>query len=213
MRTHGWKHVWRNLSWHTPNWLFYYDHSINGLAIKTEVAMPEEEGLSFRMATTVDAEAMQALGMGTKEFLRRLKTGDQCSIALRKDEVRSMCWAGIGKLWIKASGSVLDCGEDSLYVYNGYTLSSERGKGLLKGCYRVLFDYYYPQGRTKVYNAISIFNLVSRIVNKKTGLEIVGETVLFRILGLSICYYKRWPHPTRRLRIFVRCPDPEARPV
>jgi hypothetical protein len=60
---------------------------------------------------------------------------------------------------------------------------------------------------------MSIFNLVSQIVNKKTGLEIVGETVLFRIFGLNICYYKRWPYPTRRLRVFVGSPAAGIRGV
>ncbi|MFH2055525.1 MAG: hypothetical protein ABIJ61_06175 [bacterium] len=213
LRIHGGQHFLRWLSWHTPGWLFHFDHTTNWLSVGTVMKPPFDDNLLFRMATEADAEMMRQLSVSPEEFRRRLHLDDKCAIAMRNDEVRSMCWAAIGKLWIKTSGSVLDTGNEGLYVYNGYTLPDERGKGLLKGCYKVLFDYYYPQGRTKVHSAISAFNHVSQVVNRKVGAVSVGETVRVRLFGLNICYYKRWPYPIRRLQFFVRRPAADARGV
>ncbi|MGB5107779.1 MAG: hypothetical protein WBP29_05170 [Candidatus Zixiibacteriota bacterium] len=123
----------------------------------------------------------------------------------------SMLWGATGKLYVNQASTLIDTNNNAFYRYNSFTVPEERLKGLYSQCSTVLYNHYSTSGRKLVYSAISVFNQPSIAASTSVGNKIVGESVLFSIFGLKILYYKKWPHPVKRLVFFTGKPSPDVR--
>ncbi len=210
--SHGWKsfgleYILKAMSWRLPRRVFHYSHSY---LVRSENFVPyptPPEGFRFRLATSDDKESFANLGVKAVTVLNRFSRGDQCGIAVSVDgSIVSMVWAATGELYLQESGVRLSVDSASIYRYNAFTHAAHRQKGLYAGCCGALDDHYSRQGRTHVFGAISRFNLVSQSASGSVGTKIVGETLLWTILGLSICRVRSWPHTVPGLRVFFQDP-------
>lgn len=67
-------------------------------------------------------------------------------------------------------------------------------------------EYYAKLNRTRIYAHVHTANKASLNIHKRYAFRFVGETHFIRLLGINICYYKRWPVSAKRLHIFVKNP-------
>lgn len=201
LRTHGFKYLLLCLSWRLPKWAFSYDHVLLYVVTDLRMTHRDRSDVCIRLVSPADASKMEPLGVSRELVLSRLEHGDSCAAVFRGNEALSMEWAATGKMFVKASGAVLDTENDSFYIYNGFTLPSERSKGFLIACNAVLFDHYRQEGRTSAVGAISVFNSVSIKVQEKSGFIRSGETVRIILMGVSFLYTRKWPSPCPRLQI------------
>jgi hypothetical protein len=209
----GWRYLIRLVVWRFPEWLLRYENAYLMAAESLQIGPHATEGIVFRMAVAADAENFGAVRISASVVRERLHIGDKCAIALRDGGIISMLWAATGNLYLHEAGTVIDTGDKAFYRYNSFTIPEERQKGLYSGCSRVLYEHYSALGRTNVYGAISVFNLPSQLASQKIGNKIVGESVLFAILGLKLLYFKYWPYPTKRFVLFTGLPGSEARVI
>jgi hypothetical protein len=204
----GLEYLLLSLSWRLPRWLFNYDHGLLYAGADLLFTKRDRSDIVIRLATAEDADGLTPLGLPIEVVLERMNHGDTCVVAVQGDEIVSMEWAATGSIFIKSFGSILDTTERGFYVYNGFTLSRERGQGLFIACCVRLFEHYAAQIRGTAFGAISAFNTASIKVHERSGFHQVGETVRIILMGVSFLYTKKWPSSCPRLQIgFLRQPQ------
>jgi L-amino acid N-acyltransferase YncA len=203
METMGIEYFIRRISWRTPKWLFTYDHSLLLMCerLRTDLAIGEE--VERRLVDRHDAELMKEIGMGQVVFQERLGNGDAGAVVLEKGSAVSTFWAATGSIFLRAAntGSLLNTGTDGFYLYYAYTLPRARSKGYFKACVSLLFDYFSLKGRPRGYSMVDANNNVSLRAHEKVGFKVVGDAIRMVICGVSVCYYKSWPHSVHKVEI------------
>ena len=206
LRDFGFEHFLRVLSHLLPYWLFNYNHAIMYVADNLSPDVPPNPECKIRFAVEADAEAAIAVKMDRELFLKRIRRGDTCGVVTQRERIVCMMWASTHRIFSPLTGSILDPGSNGVYFYHLYTLPEERGKGLTRLCYRIQADHYRSLGRTIVYTGVETYNTASHSLVKKFGFWREGETIKFVFLGITVCWYRSWPHPKRRFHIFFRMP-------
>ena len=209
----GFRYLIRVISWQFSERIFRYEDAYLLAADTIESKVVPPSGITFRLANSDDAESFTPVRISSANVRHRLQVGDQCAIAIRDGKIIAMLWGAVGKLYLHEAGTLIDTGSNAFYRYNSFTVPEERLKGLYSQCSQILYEYFRAHGRTRVYGAISVFNLPSITASTSVGNKIVGESVLFSIFGLKILFYKHWPHPVKRLVIFTGKPKPDLRVI
>jgi RimJ/RimL family protein N-acetyltransferase len=193
----------RRISWKMPRWLFTYEHSLLLMSERIQTDLMIGEGVECRLAGRQDAGLMKAIGMTEVTFQERLDKGDVGAIVVENRSAVATLWAVTGSLFLQAgkTGSFLNTGTDSFYFHYGFTLPQARSKGYYKACVSLLFDYFASRGRPRGYGLIDADNDLSLRVHEKLGYKVVGDAIRMLVCGVSVCYYKSWPHPVRKLEI------------
>ena len=138
----GFSHVIHAIMWRVPAWLFYYDHSLLCTTNKPKIIPRKYTNYIVRQANLSDVDSIEKLDIYPKgKTARRLKEGDFCHIVLNREEVVSIIWAKLGKMFAIQAGSTIDTGDDGFFLDGMHTVTHERMKGLHMIVYKSLFDH------------------------------------------------------------------------
>ncbi|MEK7775704.1 MAG: hypothetical protein AAB305_07455 [Candidatus Zixiibacteriota bacterium] len=206
LREFGFEHVLRVLCWHLPSGLFNYNHAIMFVTDNLCLDIRSNPDYRVRLATKEDANAMGDVDIDSETFLMRLRRGDTSAVVTRGERLVCINWASIHRVFSPLTGSILDPGADGVYFYNLFTPPVERGRGLTRLIYKIQAEHHRAQGRNTVYAGVEIYNTISIILHERFGFRRAGETVKVTFLGVNICWYKSWPHPTRKFHVYFRMP-------
>jgi len=189
-----------------PEWLLRYYHTYLIEAEKLNLITRSYKGYATRFATVEDVDKFEAIGVSKDKVQHRLNRGDTCAVVLKGEEIVGLGWAATGRLYNKYGGSIIDTGENGVILYSVYVIPEERLKGFFSLCFAKQVAHYRAQNRNKIYGIIEVLNTGSIKTHLRLGFEITGETYCFTLLGISLCYYKKWPFKTKKIRIFFRRP-------
>lgn len=194
------------LSWRLPWWMFSYDHTylIGGRELKLQVR--EYPQYEIRQATLDDVGAMTRAGIREALFRHRIKRGDHCILVLKDGRAVSWSWSATGRLFLMLGGIIVDTDRTGFFLYDVYTVPEERLKGFIMVCFEKQLEHYHSRGCWDIYGTISAFNVHSLKTHFRMGFKTRGEAYSVTMAGINICYYKFWPHKTRRVHIFVKRP-------
>lgn len=198
--------IMHGLSWRLPWWLFSYDHIflMGGRDLKLKVR--EYPQYKIKLGTLDDVEYVTKSGVNGSLFRYRLERGDCCILVLKDDRAVAWSWSATGRLYLKLGGIIVDTGESGFFFYDVYTVPEERLKGFIMVCYEKQLEYRHERGRWDILGTISAFNIHSLKTHFRMGMKPCGEAFGFTVCGISICFYKSWPHKTRKLHIFLKRP-------
>ena len=192
IKAYGFDHIFRSISWRTPRWLFYYDRSTHQRLQQVELDNIHREDYEIRTAEREDYALMSKMMISETVYKMRLDRGDVCAIAVKDSLVVALAWATFGKLFIRNAGAVMDTGKDGFYIYNAFTLESERRKGLHTALDNFLRHIFYARNRTTDFNSIDVYNQNSYKLHMKLGYKTIGNTIYFCLFGIKICIYRNW---------------------
>jgi hypothetical protein len=122
------------------------------------------------------------------------------------DEIMSIIWGCSERRYLKLSGAILDPGEQGVIFYAGFTHERARLKGLFPTSFNELYQSYTAEGRRRIYAGIHSLNTNSLRLHERMNFDVVGETYFVVLLGIHICYYKKWPYPNKTIHVFVKSP-------
>lgn len=191
---------------HSPEWLFRYYHSYLIEGDELKLITRDYKAYEIRFATLDDAENLNSVEIDRDKARHRLKRGDTCVIALKEGRPVSISWAATGRLYNRYAGSILETGDDGLFLYGVYSIPEERMKGFFASCFKLQIEHYAAQSRVKKYGVVEILNTASLKTHLRMGFKITGETYYVALAGMSVCYYKTWPKKTGKFHIFFRRP-------
>jgi L-amino acid N-acyltransferase YncA len=195
------------IMWRVPHWFFHYNHSLLFATDKPRIILRKYPDYVVRAADMNDIDAIERLEIYPKgKTARRLKQGDYCHIVLKGEEVVSIIWAKLGKMFAFQAGSVIDTGDNGFFLDGLHTIDRERLKGLHMAVYKSLFDHMASLGRHHIMGIVNAPNKVSIETHRRMNLSIVGETFYFTLIGMSVCYYKTWPGKTGKIHVFFKRP-------
>jgi len=189
-----------------PEWLlrYYHAHLIQGDELK--VITRKYKDYKVRPADVDDVDKLGSVEIDREKALNRFRRGDTCVIVLKDERVVSISWAATGRLYNRYAGSIVDTGDDGFFLYGVYSVPEERMKGFFASCFELQLAHYTSMNRTKKYGVVEILNSSSLKTHLRMGFKITGETYYIAVAGVSICYYKYWPHKTPKFHIFFRRP-------
>jgi hypothetical protein len=194
------------ISWRMPSWLFIYNKAQLLFTDSPKFLFRESDNQFARRATLEDIPLLEKIGIPGKLFKERMDHGDQCVILMKDNEILSIIWGSGGKRYLKFPGQILDPGEDGFIAYGAETVEKARLRGYIGLTYSLLYKYYLDNGRGKVFGSVHSLNVPSFRNHIKMNFNVVGETIHFSIIGIKFTYYRKWPHPTRKLHIFIKTP-------
>jgi hypothetical protein len=194
------------VSWRLPSWLFNYDHTylMGGRDLKLKTRdYPHYE---IRQAKLTDVEIMKKAGIRESLFRHRIGRGDHCVLVLKEGRPVAWSWSATGRLFMMLGGLIIDTGEKGFFLYDVYTVPEERLKGFIMICFEKQLEHHHERGCWDIYGTISAFNVHSLKTHFRMGFETCGEAYSLTLAGVNLCYYKSWPHETRKVHVFVKRP-------
>ncbi len=206
LKTYGLEYIIGAISARMPEWLFSYYHTVLISARTPKLITRVYRDYVLRPATVDDAANLLLVDITAEKARERLARGDTCFIVEKAGEIVAISWGARGKMWVRYGGQVVDTGTDGFFLYGVYVIPSERMKGFIGPLYRIQFEHFGRDKRSLALGAVDIFNKPSIMLHRRMGFEIVGETYCMTLLGLSCCFYKRWPEPPHRLHFFFKRP-------
>jgi len=195
------------IAWSVPQWLFYYSHSVLVVTEKPNWTSHPHPDYRIRNVRPEDIQFLAKDGFTDEKILSRINAGDKGILMEKNNEVHSIVWGASGKKFLKLVGAEFDPGDDGFIIYGAYTDEKARGKGLFYELGTEMYALYANRGFTKVWGAINANNRawLDKFCSKM-NFEKAGETFYFKLLFMNICYYKSWPYPTGKFRIFFKNP-------
>jgi GNAT superfamily N-acetyltransferase len=206
LREFGFEHILRVLSWLLPSKLFHYNHAILFGATDLHVDAPSNHDYQVRFASKADVDSIGAMEIDRELFLKRLRRGDICAVVTQRDQIVCMNWASTNAIFAPLTGTILKLSSDDVYFYHLLTLPEHRGQGLSRLIYKIQAEYHQSRGHNRIYAGVKTNNTVSIKLHERFGFFRVGESIRVVFLGLNVCWYKSWPHPTPRFHFFFRQP-------
>jgi len=205
----GVEYILYMVSSYVPPWFFFYAHQTLVTIHRPEIKAREYDGYRVRAATTDDIESLAELGVFSRDKIRRrLDLGHACTVVVKDGRIVSTGWAATGRIFVKLGGSIIDMGDEAVFVDGLYTIPAERMKGLFASVLKAEYEHFVPQGRNRIYGVIDSINKNSMTSHLRMGFEPAGETRYLILAGVSLCYYKYWPQKMPKLHVFVgRPPD------
>ncbi len=204
----GFEYLLYSITSRFPEWLFRYYHTFLFAGENPKIITRKNPGYTIRFANVQDAGRFADVESDREKALERLERGDSCVIAVRERDAKvvTISWAATGKLYNRFAGTILDTGKDGYYTYGIYSIPEERLKGLHSNCYKMQVEHYEKMGRVKKYGTIDCLNTNSIKIHQRMGDKKVGETYYLALLGISLCYYKKWPFSGPKVDVFFRRP-------
>lgn len=196
----GWfEKLLRHLSWHTPEWLFRYNHGYLYTG-DCEIPARRHKDVEIRFLTYDDIPRLAEYGWTDESTRSRLDRGDKCVVVLRGERIVTVDWASTSTLFIRESGCVFDTGNNGYLLYALRTVPEERLKGYFLACHKMHRDHFVAAGRPYACGFIEVWNDESRRIHERLGYSRVGETIYAKIFGIGICYHRSWPYRIKRFR-------------
>lgn len=198
----GW-HLIRLLSWRLPHSVMYFSHT---MLMRMENTIPKRSKVNpweVRQATIDDLEILKSVKVTPEQFTLREKCGYMSFIAVKDGKAVSLDMVATGEVYMPNNGIIFDTGSDGFYLYGGYTVPEERSKGCHRAVSNHILDYFYDHGKTTIFSNVDMLNEHSLKVVTKKGFNVAGESIYLRFLGFNICYYKKWPYPTKKLQLHL----------
>ncbi len=186
--------------------MFSYDHTylISSRELKLKVRdYPQYE---IRQATLDDVETMTSAGIRESLFRHRIKRGDHCILVLRDSKAVAWSWSATGKLFLMLGGLIFDTGKSGFFLYDVYTVPEERLKGFIMVCFEKQLEHHHRRDCWDIYGTISAFNIHSLKTHYRMGFKTCGEAFSMTLAGINVCYYKSWPHKTKKVHVFIKRP-------
>jgi len=186
--------------------MFSYDHTylMNGRELKLKVR--EYPHYEIRQAVIDDVETMKAAGIKEELFRQRIVRGDHCLIVLKEGRAVAWSWSATGRLFMLLSGLIVDTGKNGFFLYDVYTIPEERLKGFIMSLFEKQLEHYHNRDCWEIYGTISAFNPHSLKTHFRMGFETCGDAFSCTLVGINLCYYRSWPHKTRKVHVFVKRP-------
>ncbi|MEW6411016.1 MAG: hypothetical protein AB1483_00925 [Candidatus Zixiibacteriota bacterium] len=206
-RREGSWYVLHAIMWRVPSWLFYYNHSVLAEAVQPKLITRQYKNYTVEAADADDIDSIARLeGFRREKIVSRLEAGDTCYMVKKNGLVVATSWGRVGKLFSVDSGARIDTGDDAYFLYGLFTAPDERGKGLHVSCLKANYEHYVKAGRKRAIGIIHFGNVASIKTHQSMNFVVSGETCYLRLLGISVCYYKKWPHKRNKLEIMLKVP-------
>jgi hypothetical protein len=199
-------YVLNAISWRMPGWLFVYNRAYLMFTDSPKFLFRESDNQFARHATLDDIPLLEKMGISGKLVKERIDNGDQCVILVKDNEILSIIWGSSGKRYLKISGTIFDPGKDGFIAYGAETVEKARLRGYIGVTYNLLNNYYLGHRRGKIYGSVHSLNAPSYRNHIKMNFSVIGETFHVSIFGIKFTYYRKWPHPSRKLHIFIKTP-------
>ncbi|MEW5925050.1 MAG: hypothetical protein AB1746_13780 [Candidatus Zixiibacteriota bacterium] len=206
VKSGGIEYLLYSIGSHFPEWLFRYYHAYLIEADDLKLITRDYKDYEIRFATLDDIDNLKSVEIDREKARHRLERGDTCVIVLKDGRVVCISWAATGRLYNRYAGSIVNTGDDGLFLYGVYSIPEERMKGFFGSCFKMQIEFYAARNRTRKYGVVEILNMGSLKVHLRMGFKTTGETYYIAILGMSICYYKTWPNRNRKFHIFFQRP-------
>jgi len=195
------------ISWRLPRWLFYYNHSYLIGTDKPTLEVKKQDEFDIYFLTKQNSAILEKYGHARQLIDSRLAAGDKAVIIGRGDEIATLVWGTSCMRFHTLSGTIIDPGDNGAYYYGIYTKKDQRKKGLAVLAQRIIYDSYTAEGRYWVYVTINVLNKKSlNLALERMNCSILGDSIYIILFGISFCYYKKWPNPTKKIHIFFRRP-------
>lgn len=211
LETYGLEYILGAISARMPEWLFSYYHTVLISTHHPKLVTRAYRDYIIRPAGMDDINNLLTVDISADKARERLERGDTCFIVEKAGQVVAISWGAKGRMWIRYGGQVVDTGEDGFFLYGVYILPEERMKGFIGPLFEMQFVHYGHDGRDFALGAVDIFNKPSLSLHRRMGFDLVGETYCITLMGVSCCYYKKWPGKSPKLHFFFKRP-PENLP-
>jgi L-amino acid N-acyltransferase YncA len=145
----------------------------------------EKEGLSFRRATTSDAERY-AHDIGTDSaasFARRLSDSTRSYIVEMNGRLVHASWVTLSAAWTRELRAYLKPPPGDAYVYESFTRSDARGRGVYPFALRNICATLTGEGVGTIWVAVEAHNAASVRAVTKAGFEEGFRITYSRKLG------------------------------
>ena len=208
VKSEGFSYILHAIMWRIPKWLSYYNHSFLLTAPKPKIMTRKYPGYEVKIAEISDVDLISEPEIYPKEkMLRRLQKGDSCSLVVKDNNIIAIIW-GITPKRIFASdcGAIITIEDDAWFVDGTFTVPEERYKGFHLTCFKSIHGNFALENRTRILGIIHADNEISIKAHRRMGFQIIGETSYWILCGISLCYYKKWPHKTSKFHIFIKRP-------
>ena len=120
---------------------------------------------------------------------RRLDRGEICFAAVHKGKIVSYCWFAQGNIGIEEIGMAVSTLPGEVYLYDAFTLSPWRGKGLYPVVLKETLLHAETIGFTRALIFVAENNKASRRGVIKTGFQEFQVVRYFSILGIPFYRY------------------------
>lgn len=195
------------LAWSVPRWLFFYNHSILIVTEKPNLACCGSHEYNIRDVGFDDVETLESGNFTEANVAPRLKAGDRGVLVEKDGNIDAIVWGGRGRKFLRLSGVVFDPGADGFFLYGAYTRCQARNQGLFYLVVDYIWKQYLNDGVRKVWGMVSATNTpwLNKLI-EEMNFSRAGETFYLKVFFLNVCFYKNWPMPTKKIRVFFRIP-------
>lgn len=120
---------------------------------------------------------------------RRLNRGETCFAAIHEGEIVSYCWLAQGKIGIEEIDMAVSTLSDEVYLYDAFTFSPWRGKGLYPVVLKEMLSYAGMNGFSRALIFVAADNTASRRGVMKAGFQEFQVVRYLSILGIPFYRY------------------------
>jgi len=130
------------------------------------------------------------------ELKKRFDRGDLCIAVLENGKIVSHVFASHSHCDFGVFPYSLDLPKQVVGIYDAFTLSNYRGRGLYKAAFNYCVNICYQKGFKDAWGVISSSNVHSMMVNRSLGMQKIIEVTMSQSWGLR-------RHTIRRLNNFI----------
>lgn len=96
--------------------------------------------------TQVDEYNVFRRGADSTAARRQFEAGDRCFVARNEGRIVGACWSATGRAWSVYLSREIPLAADEVYVYDAFTASEQRGKGILPVLTNEMHRYHRSRG-------------------------------------------------------------------
>ncbi|MCL4492112.1 MAG: hypothetical protein M1510_09470 [Nitrospirae bacterium] len=151
---------------------------------------PPDEGDEIRLLTRNDVPLLAKLYRSERIYSQRLDKGYQAVICIRNGEVVHMEWFCSRPYYIWDGRVIFDPGPSGYYLFDLYTRSDHRGRGLWRSAIRKIVGSVKDDGRHPlIFSAVDFLNTPAYSAHLRGGFTGVGLLEFRQIFGLRKWMY------------------------
>lgn len=181
----------------TPHWIFLQGRASLMQCKNPRIPHRNYDTLKIEFATHSDIPELikftritGAQGNLSQEEIckQRLERGDRLHLIKDGTNIINVIWISRGKFYIRGYGFKYDTGDDSLYLYNGYTAPEMRMRGIFNMALANIAEYAKSEGRTRFIALIEQDNKPSIAYHKRLNFQTLSEVRFYKIFGIKFCF-------------------------
>ncbi|RPI79640.1 MAG: hypothetical protein EHM45_02095 [Desulfobacteraceae bacterium] len=131
-------------------------------------------------------EIQSVFPIAEESLARRFQNGDLCFMLGTNQAMLSMVWGHRGKCYIRGAGKHLNIGDDTVYLYNAFTVPNVRRNRVFSRLINEFFKYYSGKGIKRYCSLVSPGNRQMLAILHENGFRVESNLRYIRIATFGI---------------------------